>query len=139
MKLTPQQRAALGKRTQTAALMALRCHFLGDGAAGRCVRFARQGLHASAAWTAKIIFVMSWAAIGGLLAGPYHDFFLTQVRAWMVATPADQVLAQTHLLFMAAFWTAVKAGALVGFGRELRYVVSPSIEDAKQGFLASVS
>lgn len=138
MKLTKQQRAQLQSQTQRAAVVALREHFTGEGAASRGLQFLRGALMASAGWTAKLLFVGSWAVIGGLLAGPEHDFFLKQVYAWMVATPVDQVLVQSHAMFVSAAIGCVKIGFLFGFGQKLLSVVMPAVQQVKQSF-ASVA
>jgi hypothetical protein len=134
MKLTKQQRAQLQSQTQRAAVAALREHFTGEGAASRSLQFLRGALMASAGWTAKLLFVGSWAVIGGLLVGPEHDFFLKQVHAWMVATPVDQVLVQSHAMFVSAAIECVKIGLLLGFGQKLLSVVTPAVQQAKQNF-----
>lgn len=134
MKLTKQQRAQLQSHTQRAAVAALRKHFTGEGAASRSLRFMRGALMASAGWTAKLLFVGSWAVIGGLLVGPEHDFFLKQVHAWMVATPVDQVLVQSHAMFVSAAIECVKIGLLLGFGQKLLSVMTPAVQQAKQNF-----
>ena len=92
MKLIRQQRAQSQNQTQRAAVAALREYFTGEGATSRSLQFLRCALMMSAGWRAKLLFVGSWAVIGGLLAGSQHDFFLKQVYAWMVATPVNQVL-----------------------------------------------
>lgn len=138
MKLTKQQRAQLQSQTQRAAVAALREHFTGEGAASRNLRFLRGALMASAGWTAKLLFVGSWAVIGSLFAGPEHDFFLKQVHAWMVATPVDQVLVQSHAMFVSAAIECVKIGLLLGFGQKLLSVVMPAVQQVKQSF-ASVA
>lgn len=135
MKLTKQQREARRKVIQKASREALRAHFTGDGATARRLRFVWGGLIASAGWTARIMFVASWAVIGGLLAGPEHDFFLSQVHAWMVATPVDQVLAQTHKEFLFIVFECTKIGLIVGFVQKLFAIASPAIEQAKQQFV----
>ena len=134
MKMTKQQRAQLQNQTQRAAIAALREHFTGEGAVSRSLRFLRGALMASAGWTAKLLFVGSWAVIGGLLAGPEHDFFLKQVHAWMVATPVDQVLVQSHAMFVSAAIECVKIGLLLGFGQKLLAVVTPAMQQVKQSF-----
>lgn len=134
MKLTKQQRAQLQSQTQRAAVAALREHFTGEGAGSRTLQFLRGALMASAAWTAKLLFVGSWAVIGGLLAGSEHDFFLKQVHAWMVATPVDQVLVQSHAMFVSAAIECVKIGLLLGFGQKLLSVVTPAVQQVKQSF-----
>ncbi|GAA5787255.1 hypothetical protein [Chitiniphilus shinanonensis] len=136
MKLTKQQRAQLSNQTQRAAVAALRSHFMGEGATYRRFQFLRGALMASAGWTAKLLFIGSWAVIGGLLAGPEHDFFLKQVHAWMVATPVDQVLAQSHAMFVSAAIECVKIGALLGFGQKLLAVVTPAVQQVKQNFVS---
>lgn len=138
MKLTKQQRAQLSNQTQRAAIAALRSHFMGSGATSRRWQFLRGALMASAGWTAKLLFVGSWAVIGGLLAGPEHDFLLKQVHAWMVATPFDQVLVQSHTMFVSAAIECVKIGLLLGFGQKLLSVVMPAVQQVKQSF-ASVA
>lgn len=132
MKLTKVQRTQLQKATQRAAFHALRAHFTGDGAAARRLRFGRDVLLSSAAWTARLLFVASWAVIGGLLVGPDHEFFLKQVHAWMVATPVDQVVAQGNAAFVAMFTEVAKLGAFLGVGQRLLALVSPAVELAKQ-------
>ena len=135
MKLTKQQREARNKAIQQASVSALREHFTGDGATARRLRFAWSGLLASAGLTAKIVFLASWAVIGGLLAGPEHDFFLSQVHAWMGATPVDQVLAQAHTEFLFIVFECTKIGLIVGFAQKLFAIVSSAIEQAKQQFV----
>lgn len=132
MKLTKVQRTQLQQATQRAAVDALRAHFMGDGATARRLRFGRDVLLSSAAWTARLLFVASWAVIGGLLVGPDHEFFLKQVHAWMVATPVDQVVAQGNAAFMAMFTEVIKLGAFLGVGQRLLALVSPAVELAKQ-------
>lgn len=134
MKLTKQQRVQLQSQTSRAAVVALREHFTGKGAASRCLQFLRGALMASAGWTAKLLFVGSWAVIGGLLAGPEHDFFLKQVHAWMVATPVDQVLLQSHTMFVSAAIECIKIGLVLGFGQKLLTVVMPAVQQVKQSF-----
>lgn len=134
MKLTKQQRAQLQSQSQRAAIAALRDHFMGEGAMSRRLQFLRSALVASAGWTAKLLFVGSWAVIGGLLAGPEHDFFLKQVHAWMVATPVDQVLVQSHSIFVSAAIECMKLGLLLGFGQKLLTVVMPAVQQVKQSF-----
>ena len=135
MKLTKQQREARSKVIQQASRAALRSHFTGDGATARRLRFVWSGLIASAGWTAKIMFVASWAVIGGVLAGPEHDFFLSQVHSWMVATPVDQVLTQTHKEFLFIVFECTKIGLIVGFVQKLFAIASPAIKQAKQQFV----
>lgn len=135
MKLTKRQCEARSKAIQQAAVSTLREHFTGNGATARRLWFTWGCLLASAGWTAKIVFVASWAVVGGLLAGPEHDFFLSQVHAWMVATPVDQLLAQTHKEFLFIVFECTKIGLLVGFAQKLFAVVSPAIEQAKQTFV----
>jgi hypothetical protein len=134
MKLTKQQRAARSKAIEQAAISALREHFTGQGSAVRRVQFLRGALLASVGWFAKLLFIGSWAVIAGLLVGPEHDFFLQQVHAWMVATPVDQVLAQSHAMFLSVAWEFVKMSLLLGVGQKLLVVVKPAAEHAKQRF-----
>lgn len=134
MKLTKQQRTQLQNQTQRAAIAALRDHFMGEGAMSRSLQFLRGALMVSAGWTAKLLFVGSWAVIGGLLAGPEHDFFLKQVHAWMVATPVDQVLVQGHAMFVLVAIEFIKIGLLLGFGQKLLAVVTPAVQQVKQSF-----
>jgi hypothetical protein len=136
MKLTKQQRAQLQNQTQRAAVAALREHFAGEGSMSRGLQFLRGALMASAGWTGKLLFIGSWAVVGGLLVGPEHDFFLKQVHTWMVATPVDQVLAQSDAIFLSAFIECVKIGALLGFGQTLLTVVAPAVQLAKQNFVS---
>ena len=132
MKMTKAQRHARDKAIQQASIAALRTYFTGDGAARRGLLFLRGALLSSAGWTAKFVFLASWAVIGGLLAGPQHDFFLMQVHEWMVATPVDQVLAQTHAMALSSALTCAKIGIIAGFGQKLLGVVKPSIQEAKR-------
>lgn len=134
MKLTKEQRAARSKAIEQAAISALREHFIGQGASARRLQFLRGALLASVGWLAKLLCLGSWAVIAGLLVGPEHDFFLKQVHAWMVATPMDQVLAQSHAMFLSAAWEFVKMSLLLGFGQKLLAVVKPAAEQAKQRF-----
>lgn len=139
MKMTKLQRAVRSKAVQQASVTAIRAHFCGEGAKARILRFVRDVAIASVGWTAKLLFVGSWAVIGGLLAGPEHDYFLTQVHAWMVATPVDQVLVQSHTLFVSAVIECVKIGLLLGFGQKLLAVVTPAVNDSKQRFNSTLA
>lgn len=134
MKLTKQQRAARSKAIEQATVAALREHFTGQGAGPRRLQFLRGALLASVGWFAKLLFIGSWAVIGGLLAGPEHDFFLKQFHAWMVATPVDQVLAQSHTMFLSAAWELGKMSLLLGVGQMLLAVVKPAADQVKQHF-----
>ena len=134
MKTTKEQRAARSKAIEQAAIAALRGHFTGQGASARRLQFLRAALLASIGWFAKLLFIGSWAVIGGLLAGPAHDFFLRQVHAWMVGTPVDQVLAQSHAMFLSAAWEFWKMSLLLGVGQNLLAVVKPAAEQVKQRF-----
>lgn len=134
MKLTKEQRAARSKAIERATIAALREHFTGQGAAARRLQFLRGALLVSTGWFAKLLCLGSWAVIAGLLIGPEHDFFLKEVHAWMVATPVDQVLSQTHAMFLSAAWEFVKMSLLLGVGQKLLGVVKPAAEQAKQRF-----
>lgn len=120
-------------------MTAIRAHFCGAGAKARILRFVRDVAIASGGWTAKLLFAGSWAVIGGLLVGPEHDFFLTQIHEWMVATPVDQVLVQSHAMFVSGAWVCVKFGLLLGLGQKLLAVVTPAVNDAKQRFSATLA
>jgi hypothetical protein len=134
MKLTKEQRAARSKAIERATITALREHFTGQGAAARRLQFLRGALLASIGWFAKLLFIGSWAVIAGLLVGPEHDFFLKQVHAWMVATPVDQVLTQSHAMFVSAAWELGKISLLLGVCQKLLAVVKPAAEQVKQQF-----
>jgi hypothetical protein len=135
MKLTKEQRAARSKTIEQAAIAALREHFSGKDATVRRLHFLRGALLASVGWFAKLLFIGSWAVIGGLLAGPEHDFFLKQVHAWMVANPVDQVLVQSHAMFVSAAIECAKLGLLLGFGQKLLAVAMPAVKQVKQSFV----
>jgi len=134
MKLTKQQNADLSHQARRAAVEALQVYFMGSSATSRRLLFLRRALLASAAWTAKLLFVCSWAVIGGLLVGPEHDFLLKQVHAWMVATPVNQVLSQTHAMFMSVAVECMKAGVVLGLGQELLAIVKLAIDRVTQSF-----
>lgn len=134
MKLSKEQRAARSKAVEQASIAALREHFTGQGATARRLQFLRGALLASIGWFAKLLFISSWAVIAGLLVGPEHDFFLKQVHAWMVATPVDQVLAQSHAMFVSAAWEFGKMSLVLGVGQKLFAVVKPAVEQVKQQF-----
>lgn len=57
-----------------------------------------------------------------------------QVHAWMVATPLDQVLAQTHAGFLSAVFEYAKIGLIVGFGQKLTGIIKPAAQEAKEQF-----
>lgn len=135
MKLTQEQRAAL----QKANMSALRAHFTGDGAISRSLHFVRDGLLSSLGWLAKLLFVGSWAAIGSLLVGPEHEILLTQLHAWMVATPIDQVITYGHSFFWSWAWNFAMYGLILGFGQQLITVVRPAMEQTKAGFAKSAA
>jgi hypothetical protein len=134
MKLTKAQQQSRMKAIQKATLAALQAHFTGDGAFARTIRFLRSVVMASAGWTAKFVFIGSWAVIAGLLVGPEHDFFLKQVYAWMVEMPVDKVLEQTHSMLLSASVYCIQLGVLVGFGQELLCLIKPAVKKAKQQF-----
>ncbi len=134
MKLTRETRAARSRAIERAAIAALREHFTGQGATARRLQFLRGALLTSVGWFAKLLFIGSWAVIAGLLVGPEHDFFLKQVHAWMVATPVDQVLSQSHTMFLSVAWEFGKMSLLLGFGQKLLAVAKPAAEQAKQQF-----
>lgn len=52
-----------------------------------------------------------------------------------VATPVDQVLAQTHKEFLFIVFECTKIGLIVGFVQKLFAIASPAIEQAKQQFV----
>lgn len=131
MKLTKEQRQALNQ----AAIAALRTHFTGDGAVKRSFRFAWDALVASGGWIAKLLFIASWAVVGGLLAGPEHEYFLAEVRAWMITTPLEQVLAQTHSGFLAVFWECVKGGVVFGILQKMYDITKPAMTEVRQQFM----
>ena len=95
---------ARGRAVQLAALGALRAHFTGSGAFDRCLRFMLTWAITSANWAARFLCLASWAVVAGLLAGPEHAVFLKQVIAWVVSSPVEMVLAQTHEGFMGVLW-----------------------------------
>lgn len=134
MNLTKQQRAQRQNQFQQAIIAALREHFTGEGATSRSLRFLCGALMASAGWSAKLMFVVSWGVISGLLVGPEHDFFLKQLHAWMVATPVDQVLGQGHAMLLAALVLCVKCGSLLGFGQKLMSLVIPVAQRVEPSF-----
>lgn len=139
MNLTKEQRAARSKAIEQASILALREHFTGEGATSRRLRFVKGALLASAAWLAKLACLASWAVIAGLLVGPDHNFFLTQVHAWMVATPLEQVLERSHAMFMSMAWEIMKMSLLLGVGQSLLGVIKPAAEQAKQRFEAAAA
>lgn len=133
-KLTNEQRAIRSKAIEQATISVLREQFTGQGAILRCLQFLRGALLASGGWFAKLFFIGSWAVIAGLLIGPEHDFFLKQVHAWMVITPVDQVLVQSHAMFLSAAWEFGKMSLFLGVGQKLIALVKPAAEQAKQRF-----
>ena len=139
MNLTKEQRAARSKAIEQANILALREHFTGEGATSRRLRFVKGALLASAAWLAKLACLASWAVIAGLLVGPDHNFFLTQVHAWMVSTPLEQVLERSHAMFMSMAWELMKISVLLGVGQNLLGVIKPAAEQAKQRFEAAAA
>lgn len=129
-KLTQEQRQAV----QRAGKDALRAYFTGDGARTRILQYTRAALISSATWTCQFIALASWAIVAGLLAGPDHEQFLTVLHAWMVATPLDQVLTQTHEWFMMGAWECVKFGCIFGSLKKLLDIVTPAMDEARQQF-----
>ncbi|MYM92343.1 hypothetical protein [Duganella vulcania] len=126
-RLSKQQRQLMARDTLRAVAAAIRTYFCGEGAIGRAFTFVGGAVRASMVWTARWLFVFSWAAIAGVLVGPEHDQVLTQLRAWMVELPLEDVLAQSHAFFMMAFWVAVKLGLLFGCGQRLRAIIRPAV------------
>lgn len=131
MKLTNEQRRVV----QQAARNAIKAHFTGEGANARRWRFLRDALLASGGWTAKFLFLFSWAIVGGLLVGPDHEVFFRQVYAWVATTPVEQALAQSHASFISFFWLSVKLGLIVGFGQKLFSLAKPAVDAAKGQFM----
>lgn len=139
MNLTKEQRIARSNAVTHASILALREHFTGDGATSRRLRFMKAALIASAGWLAKLACLASWAVIAGLYVGPEHDFFLKQFHAWMLATPVEQVLEQSHAIVVSSAWELVKMSLLFGVGQNLLGVIKPAAEQAKQSFEAAAA
>lgn len=137
MALSKQQRAARSKAITQAVKYAMRLHFTGDGASSRILRFVLDVLLVFAGSTAMLLCVASWAVVGGLLAGPQHEFFLAQFHGWMGNTPLDQVLMQSRSVFVDVLIECVKAAFIFGLGRTLYKLVAPAAEEAKQQFSES--
>ena len=134
MKITKQQRAAKAKAVDKAAASAIRTHFTGPGARTRIMRFACDSLLLSCAWFAKLLCLVSWAIVAGLLIGPEHDFYLLQFKVWMMETPFDQVSALLQSSFMSVAEALVKLSLPMGFVQKVLAVIKPATEDAKRSF-----
>jgi len=134
MNITKQQRAAKEKAVNQAAASAIRTHFTGPGASTRIMRFACDSLLLSCGWFAKLLCIVSWAIVAGLLIGPEHDFYLLQFKVWMMETPLDQVSALLHSAFMSVAEALAYLSLLLGFGQKVLALIKPATEDAKRFF-----
>lgn len=139
MKITKQQRAAKAKAVNQAAVTAIRTQFKGPGAQARIMRFTGDSLYLSCSWFVKLLCLGSWSIVGGLLIGPEHDLLLSQLHAWLIETPVDQVSSQLQSGFMSVAEAFVKLSLLLGFGQKLLAVIKPATEDAKRSFCESLA
>ncbi len=133
-RMNKQERELRSEAILQAAKAALLGHFTGDDAGPRRLRFLWDGMRSSVVWIVKLVLLVSWAVMGALLVGPDHDWALTQVHGWMVATPIDQVLVTAHGIVLTALVVFLKGGLLLGFGQELFAIVQPAMAQAKQQF-----
>ncbi|ALR06286.2 hypothetical protein XFHB_04890 [Xylella fastidiosa] len=84
--------------------MILRKYFTGEGASVRRRKFLWDVFFYSSKYFLICLCLFSWALVGGLLIGPQNEFFLRNFHAWMITTPIEEVLIQSHtLLFDLAF------------------------------------
>ena len=109
----------------------LREHFAGAGAGPRRMAFVHDVLLSSAAWTAKLLCMVSWAVVGGLLAGPQHEVILREFHAWVVARPIEQLLAEGHTWFLRGLTYCVAMGLILGLARVVGSITDPALEQAE--------
>jgi hypothetical protein len=136
--LTKLQRAALQRERRRASLGAMRKYFTGEGSAGRCVRYFIDAVFTSAVWLAKLMMLASWAVLAGLLIGPEYQVFLQKFHSWMVATPFDQLLAQSKALVDMVIWKALLLSAAIGVCLRLADITNPAIRKAEKTFLEAM-
>ncbi len=98
------------------------------------MRFAWGSLLLSCAWFAKLLCLVSWGIVAGLLIGPEHDFYLLQFKVWMMETPFDQVSALLQSSFMSVAEALIKLSLLIGFVQKVLALIKPATEDAKRSF-----
>lgn len=115
-----------------AAKEALRAHFTGPGAKVRTVRFLGATILSSAEWFAKLVCLVSWAAVAAVLVGPDHASLLARFHSWMVATPLDEVLARSEWILQFTAIELAKLSLLIGLLRELRRLIRPAVNEVKQ-------
>ena len=127
MRLTRDQR----DRRRSVIRRTLREHLAGAGAGPRRVTFAQDVLRSSAAWTAKLLCLVSWAVVGGLLAGPQHEVIFREFHAWVVARPVEQLLAEGHTWFLWGLTYCVAMGLILGLARVVSAITDPALEQAE--------
>jgi hypothetical protein len=118
---------------------ALRTHFTGPGSKVRTVRFLGSTLLSSAEWFAKLVCLVSWAAVAAVLVGPDHSSLLAQFHSWMVATPLDRVLARSEWILHFMAIELAKLSLLLGLMREIRRVIRPAVSKVKQRLKTTVT
>ncbi|MCU6502227.1 hypothetical protein LPN04_30980 [Rugamonas sp. A1-17] len=138
MKITKQQRAARERAIQHACIAAVRAQFTGAGATGRAVRFVLNWLYASCIWFGRLLCLSSWGLVAGFLVGPEHEQFLTTLHAWMVATPASEVISHAHAFVSMFAVELVKIALFVGLIQKMLNIVKPAAQDAKNNFNQSL-
>lgn len=80
--------------------MILRKYFTGEGASVRRRKFLWDVFFYSSKYFLICLCLFSWALVGGLLIGPQNEFFLRNFHAWMITTPIEEVLIQSHTLLL---------------------------------------
>jgi hypothetical protein len=110
MNAEKKYRALLRKQANHVAFSALRGYFFGGGATSRWFLFIRRGTVASMKWMLGIfVFLASLFAISVFF------FFTKDLHDWMISTPIDQVLIQSHCIFMVIIGICVKTAFIMGF------------------------
>lgn len=132
MMLSYQESEERKRALNKAAKDALRAHFTGPGSKVRTARFLGSTLLSSAEWFAKLVCLVSWAAVAAVLVGPDHSSLLAQFHSWMVATPLDKVLARSEWILQFTAIELAKLSLLIGLMREMKRVIRPAVNEVKQ-------
>ena len=124
MKLTDEQRVA----RQNVIKANIRTYFgNGEGAAERRIRFLKWFLTRSFYWAFLSYTFISACALSTITIGFGHEMELTELHAWMVSTPVDQVIARTHALVMRQLGNCLFFGLSMGMLHSLIRIAHPEL------------
>ena len=134
MKLSKQQQNQEMRLALKAACGAMKQHFTGPGSKERTLTFLKKSGTTFVYWFAGIFAFVASAAVSGVLIGPGHEDMLREFHAWMVAMPADQLIAKGEALVVEAGQQMFAGSLIATLGLRLGEVTRPAIDEVKHKY-----